>query len=44
MDELMVDAEDITKQYGIQLYRESDLLVTDLFPDGVAEGKDVLLL
>ena len=29
---------------GIKLYRETDFLVTDLFPASVTEGKHVLLI
>jgi len=44
MDRFMVDAEKIASKYNISIYRESDLIVTDLFSDDVALGKDVLLL
>jgi catechol 2,3-dioxygenase-like lactoylglutathione lyase family enzyme len=44
MDALMDDARKIAERHGVQLYRESSLIVTDLFPAGVAEGKDVLLI
>jgi len=44
MDRFMVDAEKIASKFNISIYRESDLIVTDLFPDDVALGKDVLLL
>ena len=33
----------IAAQYGVEMHRESDLLVTDLFPADMAEGKEVFL-
>jgi len=44
MDKFILDAEKIAARYGVLVYRESDLIVTDLFPAEVALGKDVLLL
>ena len=44
MDALIEDAEKIAARFGISVYRETDLLVTDLFPDDVAKDKHVLLL
>jgi len=44
MDQFQVDAEKIATRHGVSIYRESDLIVTDLFPSDVASGKDVLLL
>ncbi len=44
MDRLLPKARAVAEQYDVQIFRESDLLVTDLFPADVAEGKDVLLL
>lgn len=44
MDTLIGDAERIAAGFGIRVYRETDLLVTDLFPADVAAGKHVLLL
>jgi catechol 2,3-dioxygenase-like lactoylglutathione lyase family enzyme len=44
MDRFIVDAEKIAAGHGVSLYRESDLITTDLFPEDVALGKDVLLL
>ncbi len=44
MDEFMPLAIEEAEKYNVQVYRESDLIVTDLFPADVAEGKDVLLL
>ncbi len=44
MDVLIEDAEKIAARFGISVYRETDLLATDLFPDDVAKDKHVLLL
>ncbi len=44
MDDLIGAAEKIAARFGISVYRETDLLITDLFPDDVAKGKHVLLL
>jgi len=44
MDVLMKEAQKIAERYNVQLHRESDLIVTDLFPANVAVGKDVLLI
>lgn len=44
MDAIFADAEVVAKRNGVELYREADLLVTDLYPADVAEGKHVLLI
>jgi len=44
MDRMMHDAQVVAARNGVKLYRESDLLVTDLYPANVATGKDVLLI
>ena len=44
MDAFVDDAERIAQEEGVMLYRETDLIVTDLFPADVAEGKHVLLI
>ncbi len=44
MDAFIDDARDIASKHEVSIYRESDLIVTDLFPADVAMGKDVLLL
>ena len=44
MDALIGEAEEIAARFGISVYREIDLLVTDLFPDDVAKDKHVLML
>ena len=44
MDVLADDAAGIAREEGVMLYRETDLIVTDLFPADVAVGKHVLLI
>ncbi len=44
MDRLLAEATPVAERNGVRLHRESDLLVTDLFPADVARGKDVLLI
>ena len=44
MDLIFDDAQKIAERNHVQIYRESDLLKTDLFPADVAVGKDVLLI
>jgi catechol 2,3-dioxygenase-like lactoylglutathione lyase family enzyme len=44
LDALMEEAEAIAERNNVLLYREKDLLVTDLFPEDVAKGKEVLLI
>ncbi len=44
MDALLPEAEKVAARNKVALYRESSLLVTDLFPADVATGKDVLLI
>ena len=44
MDDILPDAEVVAKRNGVELYRETDFLVTDLFPEDVAAGKHVLLI
>ncbi len=43
MDKFLPKAEEVAKQYGVSIFREDDLLVTDLFPADVAENQEVLL-
>lgn len=38
------EAGKIAGENHVELYREPDLLITDLFPADVAKGKDVLLI
>ena len=44
MDHLMADAEVIADRNEVQIWRETDFLVTDLYPANIAEGKHVLLI
>lgn len=44
MDEFIVEAERVAATHNVLVYRESDLIVTDLFPADIAKGQDVLLL
>ncbi len=44
MDAFMMEAGKIAAKDGVLIYRESDLIVTDLFPADIAEGLEVLLL
>jgi hypothetical protein len=44
MTALLQDAARIAKDNHVALYREPDLIVTDLFPADVARGKEVLLI
>jgi hypothetical protein len=43
-DHILQTAEDIVSRNGAQLYREVELIITDLFPAEVAIGKHVLLI
>jgi catechol 2,3-dioxygenase-like lactoylglutathione lyase family enzyme len=44
MDNLLEEATRVAEQHQVKLYREPDLLVTDLFPAEVTKGKEVLLM
>jgi len=44
MDIFIIEAEKVAAKHGVSVYRESDLIITDLFPADVAEGKEVLLV
>ena len=44
MDHLMDDAQEIAERNEVEIWRETDFLVTDLYPADVAEGKHVLLI
>lgn len=44
MDEFLPLATKEAARYDVEVYRENDLIVTDLFPHDVAEGKEVLVL
>jgi len=44
MDAFIVDAEKTAAKHDVSIYRESDLIVTNLFPADIAKDLDVLLL
>jgi len=44
MDALVEDARHIAAEHGVEVYRETDFLVTDLFPSELTEGMDVLVI
>lgn len=44
MDGIMDDAHVIAERNGVEMWRETDFLVTDLYPADVAQGKHVLLI
>jgi hypothetical protein len=44
MDSMIEKAEEIAEGYGVSTYRETDFLITDLFPTSVTEGKHVLFI
>ncbi len=44
MDAMMDDAMVIARRNEVQMWRETDLIVTDLYPGDVAIGKHVLLI
>ena len=44
MDAIMEDADVIAKRNEVEMWRETDFLVTDLYPANVASGKHVLLI
>lgn len=44
MDGVMEDANIIAQRNEVLIWRETDFLVTDLYPQDVAEGKHVLLI
>lgn len=44
MDHFFPEAEAIAEEYSVSVFRESDLLQTDLFPAEMTLGKEVLIL
>ena len=44
MDDIMDDALVVAKRNGVEMWRETDFLITDLYPVDVAAGKHVLLI
>lgn len=44
MDHILHDAQVVADRNDVKLYREPDLLVSDLYPQDIATGKHVLLI
>ena len=44
MDLFFSEAKRIADKYEIELYREADLIETDLFSDSLTDGKEILIL
>jgi len=44
MDALEEEATRIAKEHNVEVFRETDFLVTDLFPENLTVGKHVLLI
>ena len=44
MDKTVQEAERIAANHGVEVYRETDFLVTDLFASSLTDGKHVLLI
>lgn len=44
MEAFLIDAESIANNYKVSIYRETDFIPTDLFPEDVAANKEVLLI
>lgn len=44
MDAFIDQAQEVTERNNVQLYRENDLIVTDLFSTDVAKDKEVLII
>jgi hypothetical protein len=44
MDDIMDDALAVAERNQVEMWRETDFLVTDLYPADVADGKHVLLI
>jgi catechol 2,3-dioxygenase-like lactoylglutathione lyase family enzyme len=44
MDTFLPEAEKVAEKNNVLLYREKDLIITDLFPEDIATGKEVLLI
>ena len=40
---LWKDAIYVAEKYGVEVFREPDLLKTQLFPEAIAEGKEVMI-
>lgn len=44
MDALEREVRPIAERWDVQIYREPEFVVTDLFPPSATEGKDVLII
>jgi len=44
MDALIKEATRVAKRNNVEIYRENDFLVTDLFPASITDGKHVLVI
>jgi len=44
MDALVEEAASVAKRNNVEIYRENDFLVTDLFPASPTEGKHVIVI
>ena len=44
MDAMVGEAERIVRDHNVQIFRETDFLVTDLFSDDLTNGKEVLII
>jgi len=44
MDELIDEANRIAEQHDVEIYREAEFLVTDLFPESATQDKHVLVI
>lgn len=44
MDAFIIEAETIAAKHNVSVFREPELIITDLFPTDIATGRDVLLL
>ena len=44
MDDFIIEAKAVASRHDVQVFREPDLIITDLFPHDIAKDKEVLLL
>ena len=44
MAALLADARAITDRHSVRMFHETDFLITDLFPESLTDGKEVLLI
>ena len=43
-EELSREVAEIAEEYNVEIIRESDLIITDLFPEDVVDGKEVFVI